>query len=567
MEQYAFIHGSSVGQSIYIPSGAPNSICTDIANKYFQGRVLRQKEAALKYALFVDIYKSSDGIDYCVYSFVNNDCVGANDRQGQYFALSVICKESFVYPEDIYRMLLSAYNQMYNTGKILGKNKKQEDKYFISQFDEEKEYLSVFLQKIEEAFVNITKGYSKPLPSNVHGADYNTWRGVKVNAQLCNTTDTFNNLCNIGRLYIAEEYESSSDKIKSLEGRIQTLESQNAELEDKVMRAKNASASKSRDEIERLNSKIREQENEIKRLQTENEDYQATIDTVNGKLEKYAKISKKISGLQDKKTQYKPKTKSDLLKTILLFIILIISIFSFLLSYLFFRDISQLLTKEQEVGESVINQPSGKNDAASLNTNSVTTGESEKATSLVVTPNDIRFESTGGKKRIQITTDGNWKMPESTNDWLAFEKTGNNQLTINVVANESTNDRISTFMINAGSHETQIKVAQKGKATAPEKIEHNVVVMTERREILAEKAFVNPGQKLVAKVTSPQLGTNGYGWACHNCTKSDSIDAQTMEFFVGENAHGTVVISYGKLGLQNLSLRKRFELRVNDISN
>ena len=95
-----FIHGSSVGQSAFVPAGAPELICNDIAVKYFQGRTLRQKESAARKAMFVDLYNGSQGI-YSVYSFVNNACFGANGREGQYFAISILCKGAYIYPESI----------------------------------------------------------------------------------------------------------------------------------------------------------------------------------------------------------------------------------------------------------------------------------------------------------------------------------------------------------------------------------------------------------------------------------------------------------------------------------
>ena len=48
MKCFVFMHGSSVGQSILVPTDAPAKICNDIANKYFQGRILRQKESSAK---------------------------------------------------------------------------------------------------------------------------------------------------------------------------------------------------------------------------------------------------------------------------------------------------------------------------------------------------------------------------------------------------------------------------------------------------------------------------------------------------------------------------------------
>ena len=58
MERYSFIHGSSVGQSFFIPNDDVKTVCEDIAQKYFAGRNYRQNKSEAKHALFVEIYKT-----------------------------------------------------------------------------------------------------------------------------------------------------------------------------------------------------------------------------------------------------------------------------------------------------------------------------------------------------------------------------------------------------------------------------------------------------------------------------------------------------------------------------
>ncbi len=329
-----FIHGSSVGQSAYIPDDAPTAICDDIAQKYFSGRGVRQKESAAKLSLFVEIYKNSIGESFCVYSFINNSCKGSNGRDGQYFAISVLCKGVYVYPEAVYEMLHSAYSQMVAAGKIIS-GKAGSEQYVIAQFREQREYLEAFLKKIGSAFDSIANGIGKVIESNACPADYDSWRGLKAELDVCNSMACYKSLCQVGRLYVSEEYGQSSEKIKTLESTIRSLETDMLKMDSQIRDAKRLSDAKVHSEIEELHSQIKKKDAEIDSLRSETDGYKATMETVRSELEKYAKIGKKISTVQGKEPQHQSKEKKDLLKICLLFLILFFTILSGILNYCF----------------------------------------------------------------------------------------------------------------------------------------------------------------------------------------------------------------------------------------
>lgn len=533
MERFAFIHGSSVGQSAFIPSDSPTSVCNDIANKYFQGRTLRQKESAAKQSLFVELYKSPKGDNYSVYSFVNNNCRGANGRDGQYLALTIICKNVYVYPEPIFRMLSSAYSQMFATGKIIGSNKESEEQYIISQFSDESEYLSIFLKKIEGVFDNISNGLSKALDSNNHIADYDSWYGKKVNIDSCNSMAAFKSFCDIGRLYISEEYESSEEKIKVLEKYINKLEKENADLEHLSSEAKRLEKSKVRDELEELNSQIKEKEKEIDSLKIENKNYKTTIETVRGELEKYAKLGKSITDIQSKKPQYQSKSKKDIIKICLLLIILILTILSSLMNYAFFRNISPFPKENKEMSENVGTKQTFSQTPAEDN-------EIVVPTSKVITPTNIDSEASGGNYEINITTDGKWNAPTSPNDWVKITKSNDRQLSIVINPNASQNSRECTFMIKTGDLEKQIRVTQKGKSV----IDYGVVVKDDTGKILRNGDSVQNGQKLLVTVTQPNMSATGFGWKYWNCS-GDKRNVKDVTVIVNATQGENIVISYG----------------------
>lgn len=553
MERYVFIHGSSVGQSAFVPTGAPEAICNDIAAKYFQGRTLRQKESAAKKALFVDIYKSSQGI-YSIYSFVNNACIGANGREGQYFAISILCKGVYIYPESFYGMLNSAYDTMFKNGKILEHAENGEPKYVISQFNEQKDYLSAFLKKVEEVFDKVVAGEGKIIGPNVMAADYDSWRGYKVSLDICNSTTTYKALTEIGRLYVSDEYESASATIKTLRTQVQRLQTEKNEIENKHLEAKRSQKSKERDEIEELNSQIRQKDIEINTLQKENENYEDSINAVRKELDKYAKVGKTIADFQNKRSQSRSKGWQDMLKWILLILIFILTLLSALANFGFFRNLSPLPEKEQtgEIKESV-----GSVEAKQV---------SSVTTSLTVTPKEITFTSEGGTSEVLVATDGIWELP-SLNDieWISCSKKDGSTLEIIASANTG-EDRTHTFMIKSGQFEKQVKVLQ---SAAPKNKPSNIsyiinVTDANTGASIQSGETVYPGQKLKVVVVNPNKAATGYGWKYSNCSGNDlGRNVKEVDVTVGEDASKDVVIAYG--GLSDINLRTKFRLKISNI--
>lgn len=542
MERFVFIHGSSVGQSVFMPVDGVETIGNDIANKYFQGRTLRQKESSAKMALFVDLYKDSNGALYCIYSLVNNDCRGANGREGQYFALSIVCKSVYVYPEIVYKMLYSAYSQMFKANKILETNKEGEDQFVISQFKDEEEYLSVFIKQIRDVFDTISSGLYKTFDSSIHLADYDSWRGTKVCIEVCNSIETFDSLCEIGRLYISGEYESPSQKIKVLEGRIKSLEAEKAKFERHNAETKRFEKSKVRDEIEKLNLEIKQKDNEIESLSAENNGYKAAIEIVHNELDKYAKVGKAISNLQGKKSQYESKSKKDLLKICLLFIVLVLNILVGVMNYAFFRDLSSSLEKLQEKGE--------------------ITGGGKQASSLVISSKELVFEAGGGEQHIQVSTDVEWECPKSPEDWLVLQKKGNNDLLVSATSHDSIEDRQCTFMLKAGnSEEKQISIIQKGKPVTAAN-GYIFIVKNRKGETLNQGDSVHIGEVLSVEVTNPRKEASGFGWCYSNCS-GDKRNLDKVEVKVENPSNKDdhdVVFSYGDL--QNRDKRTQFYLKL-----
>ena len=554
MERYVFIHGSSVGQSAFVPAGAPELICNDIAVKYFQGRTLRQKESAARKAMFVDLYNGSQGI-YSVYSFVNNACFGANGREGQYFAISILCKGVYIYPESIYNMLNSAYDTIFKNGKILKGIENNGCQYVISQFSEQKDYLAAFLKKVEEAFDKLVSGEGKAISPNVSSADYDSWRGDKVSLDVCNSTSALKALTEVGRLYISEEYESASVTINTLRAQVQRLQAEKTEIETKHIEAKRSQKSKERDEIEELNSQIRQKDIEINALQKDNENYEASIDVVRKELDKYAKVGKAVADFQNKRSQSQSKGWRDMLKWCLLILIFILTLFSALANFGFFRYLSLLPEKEQtgEIKE-------GVGSAESKQVSSV-------ATSLTVTPKEVTFTSEGGASEVLVATDGTWDLP-SLNDieWISCSKKDGSTLEIIASANTTGEERTHTFMIKSGQFEKQVKVLQ---SAAPKNNSPQISYIINVTDAITGTSIqsgetVHPGQKLKVVVSNPSKAATGYGWKYSNCAGNDQgRNVKEVDVTVGNDASKDVVIAYG--GLSNIKLRTPFRLKMSNV--
>ena len=528
MERYVFIHGSSVGQSAFVPSGAPELICNDIAVKYFQGRTLRQKESAARKAMFVDLYNGSQGI-FSVYSFVNNACFGANGREGQYFAISILCKGVYIYPESIYSMLSSAYDTIFKNGKILRCIENGECQYVISQFSEQKDYLAAFLKKVEEVFDKLISGEGKTISPNVSAADYDSWRGSKVSLDVCNSASSLKTLTEVGRLYISDEYESASETINILRAQVQRLQAEKTEIETKHLEAKRSQKSKERDELEELSSQIRQKDIEINTLQKKNENYEASITAVCKELDKYAKVGKAVADFQNKRSQSQSKGWKDMLKWCLLILIFILTLFSALANFGFFRNLSPLPEKEQ-TGEN--KEVVGSNDKI------------ESITNFVVSPDNISFSATGGTRTVIVTSDIDWTLPEQHQDWISFEKIDKTSFQIVVSANNGL-ERNTRFTLNAGTQEKQLKVTQEGDINVNSGTDYGVVIKNKSTNVkLDNGTSVLPGQKLLVSVSKPTFGPN-VGWKYVNCTGNEN-NQKEVNVTVNEGASGHVIITYGE---------------------
>lgn len=564
MERVVFIHGSSVGKSALIPTDdvVTKSICNDIADKYFGGRILRQKESATKLGLFVDLYKSAQGDIYCVYSFVNNSCRGAassddsKGRDGQYFAISILCKKAYVSPEELYGMLHSAYTQMFKTGKVITTNRGGEDQYVIPQFEEQKEYLVQLLNKVGGFFDKVSGGIGKDLNPNSKAANYDSWSGVKVNLDICNSTETYKQLCTTGRVYISEEYESSSKRIEALETEIQKLKTEKNNVENRLADTARIEKSKVRDEIEELTKQVQQKDSEVQKLKTENEDYKGVINTVRNELEKYAKVGKDITKTQEKETHYQSKSNKDLLKLCLLFLILLLTILIGLMNYAFFRDFSpspepeikQEISSKQRMSETKETKTEQKNVQSVL-------------TNITVSPEELVYESEGGEQSI-IVAGGEWEVPSSGNSWIRFNKESDIKLSVVVEPNDSRTQRSTAFMIK----DKQIRVNQKanpGIVAAREEMpvcpDYIIKVTDDKGKTLKSGDMVRSGQKLKAVITNPAMETSGYGWCYSNCSGGRG-NLKEVTVTVGTDSKKSVVFAYGDLN--NSNLRKKFYLKL-----
>lgn len=454
MERYVFVHGSSVGQSAFLPDGVPEAICSDIACKYFQGRTLRQKESAAKKALFVDVYHSFQGI-YTVYSYVNNVCSGSDGREGQYFAISVLCKDVYVYPEPLYRMLSSAYSQMSQSGKILTDYNNGETQYVISQLSEQKDYLTAFLKKVEEAFDVLARGGVLGL-ANPQPANYDSWVGYKACLELCNSAASYGQLMSMGRVYISEEYKSVTERIDGLSAQIYKLEADKVQIEQRYIAAQQESSAKASKEIESLKAQIQQRDAMVHTMKAQNADYQAKLDAVRKQLSKYENVGQKIEETS-KSFIGKPKSLADLIKWCLLVLTFLLALLSALANFGFFRDNSPLPKKEQPGEVKQVGGSSGQEaeESATLDF------DEPSVTTLKVGKELLDFLIVGGTQTIDIETDGNWTPKLSADvQWVKATKISPTELKVTVNYNDSKSLRTTDLMIVAGELEKQIKISQ-----------------------------------------------------------------------------------------------------------
>ena len=545
MERYTFIHGSSVGQSIYVPVGLPEHLCSALADRYFKGRILRQRESALKCALFVELL-TYENDNYCAYTFVNNDCLGANSRDGQYFAITILSKQ-YILPESVYNMLRSAYYQMHKSGKVLTLNNEGKDIFVIGQFKEQGEYIDAFLQLIDNAFKKVGHITAYDIKGTL--ANFDTWNGDKVALDICNSTIAFDKFCKVGRLYVSEEYETSSSKISSMMKQISELSFEIQRIQQAQQKDKSKKEGQLQDEISQLKQELQGKDSEILKLQNENERYNETISIVQKELSTYSGASRKVAEEAKRVAQTSPSGKKNFIRLCLLIIILALTSLNAVMSYSFFRNIPLSIEEIKAVKETA------QTGETTIPESGI--GTPQQQLKLDISTTSLTFKSDSDENYVYIYG-GDWTANEDC-DWITATKVSSNRLTIRVSSNTTSAKREGSIYITAGSSRESITIHQDAKS----------VVCPDYRFIVTgqDGLRINPGDSvsngaIIKAVIENPSSTKNIGWKNNSkCEIANGSKNEEMKNITITGEPGsTVRFSYGDL--TNIDLRKKFELYV-----
>lgn len=547
MERYTFIHGSSVGQSIYVPTGLPEHLCNSLADRYFKGRILRQRESALKCALFVELLTDNND-NYCAYTYVNNECLGVNNRDGQYFAITILSKQ-YLLPESVYVMLKSAYRQMHESGKVLSINDEGKDIFTIGQFKEQGEYLDAFLQLVDNAF----KKVAHITTHDVRGtsANFGTWAGVKLALDMCNSTAAFNKFSKVGRLYISDEYETASSKISNMTKQISELSSEIQRIQQAQVKDKSAKEDQLQKKIIQLQQELDGKDSELLKLQNENERYNDTISIVQKELSAYSGASRKVTEEAKRVAQTSTRGKKNYIRLCILIIILALTSLNAVMSYSFFRNIPLIIEEIKAVKET----------AQSGETENPETGidKSQRPINLNITPTSLTFNPDGDKNYVYIYG-GDWNVDEEC-DWITATKESGNRLIIKVTSNTTGKQRDGTINIVAGGTKETITVLQDAKVEAqksPVCPDYIFTVTDLYGKIINYGDSLSEGTTIKAVIENPDF-QQGIGWKYSNCCGTSKND-EDKYIIINGNPGSKIVFSYGNL--QDINLRKKFVLYV-----
>lgn len=547
MDRFVFIHGSSIGQSSYIPQGGPHGICNDICDSYFKGREARCKESEAEKALFVELCNDSNGEKYVCYSFVNNKCIGAavegnEGRPGQYLAISVLSRK-FVFPEPVYTLLSAAYKQLF-VGKIID----SQDRFLIKQFEEKKDDFQNAVSQIDRFFTEFSQG--KFVKSDSRHADFNSWKGERINLDTCNSEHAFDTLCKLGRIYISQEYESSNAKIESLEKKVIDLQSEKAEMEEKINKAKTSERNKNKQEIDELAIKIKEKEAENKRLQTENDRFKESIGIVRTELDKIEKSNKKILSLHGKALNDSEKGEKDNVQLLWLTLVLVFTLISGILSYVFFRNLSADFEEIKMKIENVKNVLEASTEQSDVEQGSGSVEQpqvpEETPKTLSLSISRLDFEAAVGSKDIIVTSSESWDYEENDiPEWLTLIKI-ENKLTVKAKANATNDQRGYRFMVRSGGLEKQVTISQKGKEKdkKSQKPDFGMVIKDSNGNALNAESKVTTGQKLTASVSNSR-SADGVGWTFDGCSGNNNGQNWAEVQVTVSAESGKIAIGYG----------------------
>ena len=277
MENLIFIHGSSVGQSAFVPSNVPKDIANKIANKYFNGREQRKMSAQYNKGMVIESFEG-----YTCFTFLINDCLGSDGRAGQYFAITILSKDKYFYLEELYSLLEQVYNKLFvEQGKFLS----SQNKYLIVQFSDKSDIAQKILSTTD---INVSKLQYKNINlSKISLNHSNGWEGIKIDMSIANSNKVYDNFIAGGRIYLSEEYLSEQIRHKK---ELDTLLEKNAVLQAEFDNYKK--------QAERIsNNKIQELENINLKLEKEIRNRDAEIKTL--RQEKDKQDDKLVKGMSD----------------------------------------------------------------------------------------------------------------------------------------------------------------------------------------------------------------------------------------------------------------------------
>lgn len=406
METFIFIHGSAAGQCSLTIDPSSAQLCGEIGKYYFEGRENRQLMDVENASMFVELYRSSKGQTWCLYSYVINACFGpAPDlRAGNYFALTIAlngryCKDA----RRVYNLLSNAYKQIISDriieDTLTYSGKTYHDVYKVPQLQNIGAAIDKPLGQALEYFGRDCEPYCTPLPSTVrlplpwnggvltvkngNKVERLPWNGISIHPDECDSTEAISHLLADGRIIVHEKAERYAERLQRLMNERQQLASQVNTLQQQLESYKRqyeqqktsaAAASKNAAETERLKA-------ENRRLQERLDKY----DNIIGQLSKYQRttqtnITNATRDFQAAATQ--PPKKTRWLRSIVLMLILLISIACLVLNICFFRSMpsSGETSGRQAIDTNVIKTDSIETAHTSFDT--IQIAERQNATSL-----------------------------------------------------------------------------------------------------------------------------------------------------------------------------------------
>lgn len=529
MEKFIFIHGSASGQSSLPLNENASRLCGEVGKWYFEGRENRILGVPSCF-MAIELFSSSDGKKYCMYSYVHNECYGpAPDlRLGQYFAVTIALKEHFcIQPSSVFVILSGAYNQLIKNKiiaeKINSNGKEYKGVYQIGQFKDREAYLIDFLNKISSFFERDCTPICKELPKSVNlplpwngkpmtkvvnnRAERIPWNGNTVHPSECDSQVVMDMLWKDGRLYISEEASLANDHINKLQIENQKLEQKAKALQEKIDNP--VVNPKTKQEIAALKAEIEKQKKEAELLTSENakllQDNKDLLDTYDGLtqvINKYKnKTSKQLSTLNKNVANDVTKTKTwrRWIKAVFLLLILIFSLISLLFNIHFFRNLSSNYDE--------------------------TEGQKQKIAEL--------------SQRVDFINRNMTNMPLS----------------------QTTVDAPSEPIITS-SQLSQPVTTVIPTTPSPQNPDFGLTITDEFGQHLSS---VNPGQKIKAKVSKPKDGSS---FTSAGATKV-SEENNTATFTVTTDTKAKeITIGYGASGNKNQKKRQRITLKINNsVSN